>query len=59
MKSQKVKIKTDFHDKVIPKEGFYYICLPMTLINLVLENDKNYYSQVFFEECDCIVKEII
>ena len=36
VKSYKDKIKTDVHDNKIPKEGFYYICLSMILIEYVL-----------------------
>ena len=34
----------------MPKEGSHYICLSIRL-------DKNYYPQVFLEECKYIVTE--
>ena len=37
MKSYKDKIKTDFHDKIIPYKDFQYIYLQMILIYSVLK----------------------
>ena len=51
------KIKRNFHNNIIPKEGFQLICLPVILIDSVFRTDKNYYSQAFLEECKYVVKE--
>ena len=34
-----------------------FICLSVILIDSVYEKDKNYYLQVFLEECKYVVKE--
>ena len=51
------KININFQNNKIPKEGFHHICLSVTLINSVYKKDKNYYPQVFLEECKYVVKE--
>ena len=51
------KININFQNNKIPKEGFHRICLSVTLINSVYKKDKNYYPQVFLEECKYVVKE--
>ena len=40
----------------MPKEGSQFICLSVILIDSVFRIDKNYYSQVFSEECKYDVK---
>ena len=40
----------------MPKEGSQFICLSVILIDSVFRIDKNYYSQVFSEECKYFVK---
>ena len=40
----------------MPKKDFHYIYLSVILIDSVLKKDKNYYSQVFLEECKYIKK---
>ena len=40
----------------MPKEGSQFICLSVILIDSVFRIDKNYYSQVFSEECKHVVK---
>ena len=40
----------------MPKEGSQFICLSVILIDSVFRIDKNYYSQVFSEECKYVVK---
>ena len=32
-------------------EGFQFVCLSVTLIDSVSRTFKNFYSQVFLEEC--------
>ena len=44
IKSYNGKINTNFHNNEIPKEG-------SQLIYSVYKKDKNYYPQVFLEEC--------
>ena len=57
IKSRGGKINTNFHDDNGPKEGSQYICLLVILIVSVFRMGKNYYPQVFLEECKYIVKE--
>ena len=40
----------------MPKEGSHCICLSVILIDYVLEIGKNYYPQVFLEECRIKIK---
>ena len=47
------KINTNFHNNKIPKEGFQFICLSVILIDSLFRTSKNYYPQVFLEECKC------
>ena len=56
-KSYNGKINTNFRNNEISKEGSYYICLSVILIDSVFRTGKNYYPQVFLEECKYIVKE--
>ena len=57
VKSSKRKINTNFHNNKIPKEGSQYICLSVILIDSVFRTRKNYYPQVFLEECKFVVIE--
>ena len=45
-----------FHNNKIPREGCQFNCLSVTLVNSVLTTGKNYYPQVFLEECKYFVK---
>ena len=56
-KSCNGKIKTNFHNNKIPKEGFQCICLSLILIDSVSKKDKSYYLQVLLEECKYAVNE--
>ena len=51
------KINTNFHDNRMPRDGSQFICLSVILINSVFRADKNYYPQVFLEECKYVVKK--
>ena len=51
------KIKTNFHNNKIPKEGSQFICLSVILINSAFRAGKKYYPQVFLEECKYVIKE--
>ena len=59
LKSYESKISTDFHDDRIPKEGSQCICLAVILTDSVFKIGKNYYPQVFLEECKYIFEEKI
>ena len=57
IKSYKGKINTNFHNNEISKEGSEFICESVILLDSVYKKDKNYYPQVFLEECKYVVKE--
>ena len=57
IKSYKEKINTNFHNNEISKEGSEFICESVILLDSVYKKDKNYYPQVFLEECKYVVKE--
>ena len=56
IKSYNGKINTNFHNNKIPKEGSQCICLSEILINSVFRTSKNYYPEMFLEECKYVVK---
>ena len=51
IKSYNRKINTNFCNNKIPKEGPQCICLSVILLDSVFRTGKNYYPQVFLEEC--------
>ena len=51
VKSYNGKTNTNFHDNKIPKEGCQFICLSVIFIDSVFIKSKNYYPEVFLEEC--------
>ena len=57
IKSYNGKINTNFHSNKILKEGSQFICLSIILIDPVFRTGKNYYPQVFLEECKYVIKE--
>ena len=57
IKSYEGKINTNFHNDKIPKEDSHCTCLLDVLIVSVFKIGKNYYPQVFLEECKYFVKE--
>ena len=57
IKSYNGKINTNFHNNRIPKEGSQCICLSVILIDSVFRTGKNYYLQMFLEECKYVVRE--
>ena len=57
IKSYNRKIDTNFHNNKIPKEGSQCICLSVILSDFVFRTGKNYYLQVFLEECKYVVKQ--
>ena len=56
IKSYEGKVNTVFHDDEISKQGCYFICLSVILIDSAVKRGKNYYSQVLVEECKYVVK---
>ena len=46
-----------FHNNKIPREGSQFICLSVILKDSVFRTGKNYYPQVFLEECKYVAKE--
>ena len=59
IKTYNGKINTNFHNNKIPKEGSQFTCSLIILIDSVFRTGKNYYPQVFLEECKYVVKEKI
>ena len=57
MKSCNGKIKTNFCNSKIPREGSQFICLSVIMIDSVFRSGKNYYPGVFLEECKYVVKK--
>ena len=53
-KSYNGKSNTNFHNNKTPKEGSQFICLLVILKDSVF---RNYYPQVFLEECKYVIKE--
>ena len=50
------KISISFHNSKIPKKYFQFIYLSIIWIDLVFTTGKDYYSQVFLEECKYVVE---
>ena len=57
IKSSNRKINTNSQGNKIPKQGSHFICLLRILIDSVFRTGKNYYPQVFLEECKYVIKE--
>ena len=57
IKSYDGKTNTNFHSNKITKEGSQFICLSVILIDFVLRTGKNFFPQMFVEECNYVVKE--
>ena len=56
-KSYDRKININFHKDKMPKERSQFICLLVILIDSVYRIRKNYYPQVFLEECKYFSKD--
>ena len=57
IKSYKGKININFDNNKIPKEGCQFIHSLIILIDSVFRaGKKNYYPELFLEECKCVVK---
>ena len=57
IKSYNGKVNTNFHYNEIPKKDSKFIHLSVILIDSVFRAYKNYYPQVFVEECKYFVKK--
>ena len=57
VKSHNGNINIDFHDNGMPKDDSSSIYFYIILIDSVFKMRKNYYPQVFLEECKYTVKE--
>ena len=57
----KAKVKSyngkNFHSNKIPKDGPQYISLSVNLLDSIFRTGRNYYTQVFLEECKYVIKE--
>ena len=51
------KINKHFHNNKKSKEGSWFICLSVILIDSVYKKDEKLYPRVFLEECKYVVKE--
>ena len=51
------KINSNFHSINIPKDDLQYVCLSVVLLGASFRTGKNYYPQVFLEECKYVIKE--
>ena len=56
IKSYNGKIKINFHNSKIPKEGSPFIFLSVILIDSIFRTGKNYYPELFLE-CNCVLKK--
>ena len=57
IKPHNAKINTNSHNNKMPKEDSKFVCLSAILVDSVFSTGKNYYPQVFAEECKYVVKE--
>ena len=57
IKSYDGKINTNFHNNKVQNKGSHCVYLSVILIDSVFKMGKNYYPQVFSEECKYVVKE--
>ena len=51
-------IKTNFLGNGIPKENMHYTCIACITVDSVMKMDKNYFWQVYLEECKYKIKKI-
>ena len=50
-------VYTNFHHTKIPKDNEYFACLSVILLDSIFVNsDKEYYPQIFLEECKYTIK---
>ena len=57
IKSYDGKINTNFQINKIPKEDTTFICLAVISIDFIFRGGKNYYPQLFLEECKYVITE--
>ena len=51
------KMNTNFHNNKSLKEGSQFIFLSVTSVDSIFRTSKNYYPQMFLEECKYVIKE--
>ena len=51
-------IITNFHNKKMPKEKLPCKCLPMIILDYVIESDEKYFRQTFLEECKYVEENL-
>ena len=51
------KVNTNFQGKETPKGDSFYKCLPLIMLDSVVKVGKQYYPQVFLEECKYIERK--
>ena len=51
------KFNINFCKIEISKGSYKFVCLSVILIHSAFRTGKNYYPQVFVEECKCVIKE--
>ena len=56
IKSYNGKINTNFHNNKLPKEGSQFICLLVISIDSIFRIGKNYYRQLFLDQCKYVIK---
>ena len=49
---------TNFHNKKMPKEKLPCKCLPIIILDYVIESDENYFRQTFLEECKYVEENV-
>ena len=51
------KMNTNSHNNKLLKEGSQFIFLSVTSVDSIFRTSKNYYPQMFLEECKYVIKE--
>ena len=59
IKSYNGRINTNFHNNKLPIEGSQFVCLSVISTDSIFKTGKNYYPQIFLEECKCVIKKNI
>ena len=59
IKSYNGRINTNFHKNKLPIEGSQFVCLSVISTDSIFKTGKNYYPQIFLEECKYVIKKNI
>ena len=59
IKSYNGRINTNFHNNKLPIEGSQFVCLSVISTDSIFKTGKNYYPQIFLEECKYVIKKNI